>query len=53
MIEKVGEGIEKRVPGTGLEPARVSTHAPQTCLSTNFSIRALYLSNRTAKVNIP
>jgi hypothetical protein len=31
----------KKVPGTRLELAQVSSHAPQTCLSTNFSIRAI------------
>ena len=29
------------VPGTGLEPAHLSIHAPETCASTNSAIRAL------------
>ena len=29
------------VPGTGLEPARLAAHAPETCASTNSAIRAL------------
>jgi hypothetical protein len=28
------------VPGTGLEPARLATHAPQACVSANFTTRA-------------
>ncbi len=28
------------VPGTGLEPAHLSIHAPETCASTNSAIRA-------------
>ena len=28
------------VPGKGLEPLRLTAHAPQTCLSTNFNTRA-------------
>ena len=28
------------VPGTGLEPALLSEHAPETCASTNSAIRA-------------
>ncbi len=28
------------VPGTGLEPARLAPHAPQACVSTNFTTRA-------------
>ena len=31
------------VPGTGLEPAHLSIHAPETCASTNSAIRALGL----------
>ena len=33
------------VPGTGLEPARLATHAPQACVSTNFTTRAKNFSN--------
>lgn len=33
-------GIFCLVPGTGLEPARLTTHPPQGCLSTNFNTRA-------------
>lgn len=29
------------VPGTGLEPARLSAHAPETCASTTSAIRAV------------
>ena len=29
------------VPGTGLEPARLATHAPQACVSANFTTRAM------------
>ena len=32
------------VPGTGLEPAHLSIHAPETCASTNSAIRALFVS---------
>ena len=28
------------MPGTGFEPARLATHAPQACVSTNFTTRA-------------
>ena len=45
------EGTKKRplvgllsVPGTGLEPAHLSIHAPETCASTNSAIRALFVS---------
>jgi hypothetical protein len=34
--------IEKMVLGTGLEPARLTAHAPQTCVSTNSTTRALF-----------
>ena len=44
---KEWEGIKKRltsslfvVPGTGLEPALLSEHAPETCASTNSATRA-------------
>ena len=38
--------VEKRVPRTGLEPARLAAHAPETCASTNsatwaFNIRSI------------
>jgi hypothetical protein len=36
------------VPGMGLEPIRLTAHAPQTCLSTNSNTRA----NSFAKANI-
>ena len=32
------------MPGTGIEPARPKTHAPETCASTNFATRAILLS---------
>ena len=32
--------IETLVLGTGLEPARLTAHAPQTCVSTNSTTRA-------------
>ena len=34
--------IEKRVPRTGLEPARLAAHAPETCASTNSATWAFY-----------
>ena len=33
---------EKRVPRTGLEPARLAAHAPETCASTNSATWAFY-----------
>ncbi len=35
------ETVFKIVPGTGLEPASLSALAPETSVSTNFTIRAL------------
>ena len=37
--------IKLMVPGTGLEPAQLSPHAPQACVSTNFTTRAKNFSN--------
>ena len=34
--------VEKRVPRTGLEPARLAAHAPETCASTNSATWAFY-----------
>ena len=46
--KKVREGktcaLPSVVPGTGLEPAHLSIHAPETCASTNSAIRALVVS---------
>ena len=39
------------VPGTGLEPARLTAHAPQTCVSTNSTTRAVGKRGRRTKVN--
>ncbi len=43
-LKKVMEGkpfdLSSSVPGTGLEPAHLSIHAPETCASTNSAIRA-------------
>ena len=36
---------EKRVPRTGLEPARLAAHAPETCASTNSATWALFITN--------
>ncbi len=33
---------EKRVPRTGLEPARLAAHAPETCASTNSATSFLF-----------
>ena len=33
--------LKKRVPRTGLEPARLAAHAPETCASTNSATWAL------------
>ena len=33
-------GLQFLVPGTGLEPALLSEHAPETCASTNSATRA-------------
>ena len=33
-------GLLSLVPGTGLEPALLSEHAPETCASTNSATRA-------------
>lgn len=33
--------LKKTVPGTGLEPAHLAAYAPETYVSTNFTIRAL------------
>ena len=33
---------EKRVPRTGLEPARLAAHAPETCASTNSATWAFF-----------
>ncbi len=42
--KKVKEGktcaLPSVVPGTGLEPALLSEHAPETCASTNSATRA-------------
>ena len=44
------------VPRTGLEPVRLTAHAPQTCLSTNFNTRAgvprRFDGGRGAKIGI-
>jgi hypothetical protein len=37
---KPDTGIEKMVPKGGLEPPRVTSHAPQTCASTNSATSA-------------
>ena len=37
---------EKRVPRTGLEPARLAAHAPETCASTNSATWALFMSGK-------
>lgn len=34
--------LSRLVPGMGLEPTRLLTHAPQACLSTNFSTRVKF-----------
>ena len=34
------DGASKLVLGAGLEPARISPHAPQACVSANFTTRA-------------
>ena len=34
--------MTKRVPRTGLEPARLAAHAPETCASTNSATWAFY-----------
>ena len=34
--------LTKRVPRTGLEPARLAAHAPETCASTNSATWAFY-----------
>ena len=34
--------VEKRVPRTGLEPARLAAHAPETCASTNSATWAFF-----------
>ena len=36
---------EKRVPRTGLEPARLAAHAPETCASTNSATWAFIITN--------
>ena len=36
---------EKRVPRTGLEPARLAAHAPETCASTNSATWALFITS--------
>ena len=36
---------EKRVPRTGLEPARLAAHAPETCASTNSATWAFLITN--------
>ncbi len=33
------------VPKAGLEPARLATHAPETCVSTNFTTSAKQAAN--------
>ena len=38
--------VSKVVLGTGLEPARLTAHAPQTCVSTNSTTRAFQLKER-------
>ncbi len=46
-LKRIVTGIKKEdhlvfslVPGTGLEPALLSEHAPETCASTNSATRA-------------
>ena len=41
---------EKRVPRTGLEPARLAAHAPETCASTNSATWAFDLQGRSLKL---
>ena len=47
VSKKIKEGescdLPSVVPGTGLEPALLSEHAPETCASTNSATRALSL----------
>ena len=45
-VKKKNSSLDKfsLVPGTGLEPAHLSIHAPETCASTNSAIRALFVS---------
>ena len=38
--KKRNMSVSPLVPGTGLEPAHLSIHAPETCASTNSAIRA-------------
>ncbi len=40
---------EKRVPRTGLEPARLAAHAPETCASTNSATWALFITSLLVK----
>ena len=39
--------IQNVVPRTGLEPARLAAHAPETCASTNSATWALFLITKT------
>ena len=36
--------LQREVPRTGLEPACLSTHAPETCASTNSATWAIVIS---------
>ena len=38
------------VPGTGLEPALLSEHAPETCASTNSATRALLVASTSRDI---
>ena len=41
---KPSSAREKQVPRTGLEPARLAAHAPETCASTNSATWALRIA---------
>lgn len=45
MIEFTDGGTKVLVPKAGLEPARISPHAPQTCASTNSATWASVKKN--------